>query len=479
MNSEPFKLKENLLTIPWQLFFAAGLASILGPLTLAWLVPGTSLLWIPAGVLYGLLSVLLLGPRATDPGRGLMWNLGFGFICWCFLLGGEALLERLGISGPLIQFNPLHALGVLLLGFATPVGLVLGTGQILWNSQDSLTGLIEWNRAVVIGGLSGLLGGWTFSVWMQQVGMFPLIAGIAGSNSPSVGFLIHFLIAMVIGITFGLLFEQDTRRIGSSLAWGMAYGIYWWLLGALTLLPLFLGESVSWNFDSASQQIGTFVGHIVYGLVIGFVYSLIDRIWQLLFYESDPLNREFSGPGIRTFIAIYRSWVPSLIGSLVFGYIMWRTGVLTTVAKLVGSSSSVVGFLVHMVVGSIIGMTYGRLFRYESPDLASGATWGMVYGLIWWFLGPLTLLPSMLNQPLAWSASTIQNAYPSLIGHLMYGIITGIGFYLLERRHQAWAILDPRIAKHEKKHRRPVGTPAPAVWLFIIGLGMIMPFILV
>jgi len=117
-------------------------------------------------------------------------------------------------------------------------------------------------------------------------------------------------------------------------------------------------------------------------------------------------------------------------------------------------------------------MTYGRLFRYESPALAAGAAWGSVYGLVWWFVGPLTLLPTLLGQPLPWNSQAIGTALPTLVGHLAFGALTGTAFYLLERRERAWADVDPRIAERERKRRRRVGTPAPAVWLFDLGMGV-------
>jgi uncharacterized membrane protein YagU involved in acid resistance len=434
---------------------AAGVTGGVGLVLMGQAPPGYALL----GAAYGAGLSFVLGHRFHGPGRGLVWSLGVAFLIGMFALAG--VRDTAELFPHLVR---------LLVGFGAPVGFVVG----LWNAwrvphdRDP----IDVPRALVVGGFAGVVGGWVFGEWMAQQGMLPLVAGLVGSDSYEVGLVLHFVIAVTIGVSYGLLFQRDARGYGSSLVWGLAYGFLWWLVGALTLFPLLRGDPVVWTAAEATEQFGSLVGHVVYGLLVGLVYSALDGFWVFLFHESDPLNHEPKGPGIRTLEAMKWGGLSSVAGALAFGVVLWWTESLETVAALVGSSSPAVGFAVHMLVAAIIGMTYGKLFRYESPNAGSGAGWGFTYGLVWWFVGPLTLLPVLLGNPVSWTAEAAGSALPLLVGHLAYGSVTGVVFYLIERRQKAWARLDPRIAEVENRKRRDVGTPAPAVWLFSMGVGI-------
>ncbi len=433
---------------------------------------------LAVGTLFGLVFALLFASRASSAGAGLIWGLAAAFLTWLVFPAGLGLLFDRG-------FHSMTAVGArdefpLLVGYllclGMPVGLVFGTRNGM--RAVEINSHFNWTRALLAGGLAGVLGGFIFDRWMSAGDYFPLISGLSSLPSRATSLVLQFSIAVLMGVIFGVLFQRDVRGYGSCMGWGIGYAILWWFLGPMTLWPIVSRAPLDWTSEAGSAIFGSLVGHILYGLILGVSYATLDKVWVRLFIQSDPLNREAHGPGLRVLQSLGWGAIAGFVGGIVSSPIMLKTGVLTKVAGLDTSFSNWHGLMVHLLVSASIGMTFGLLFRNEATNLSAGVAWGWLFGLTWWYLGPMTLLPLLLTGVCDWSTDAASALLPSLIGHLVFGAVTACVFLILQNRYLRWLMLDPRIAMREKRRVRPLGTPAPALWFLVLGLGVLLPILL-
>ncbi|MGH3367633.1 MAG: hypothetical protein ACRDOY_10555 [Nocardioidaceae bacterium] len=120
-----------------------------------------------------------------------------------------------------------------------------------------------------------------------------------------------------------------------------------------------------------------------------------------------------------------------LAGGVVFGVLMQMMGMLAMVAMLVGSESVAVGWVVHLAISAFIGITYALIFARWADRLAVGAVLGIGYGVVWWVLGALLIMPARMGMDV-FMVNTM--ALQSLMGHLLYGLVLGLGYALVRSR---------------------------------------------
>ncbi len=118
----------------------------------------------------------------------------------------------------------------------------------------------------------GLAGGVVFGALMAVMGMLPMIGNMVGVPAAWIGFVVHLLISATIGGSFAVLLDASGQRGG--VGSGLAYGLIWWILGPLTLMPFFMGMGlgVNWNVAAMGQAVPSLVGHLIFGAVLGVTY---------------------------------------------------------------------------------------------------------------------------------------------------------------------------------------------------------------
>ena len=123
-----------------------------------------------------------------------------------------------------------------------------------------------------------------------------------------------------------------------------------------------------------------------------------------------------------------------LAGGVVFGVMMAMMGMLPMIGSMVGLPSAWAGFVVHLGLSAVIGGGFGfaaDLFRVEG-----GIATGAVYGTLWWLLGPLTLVPLAMGMGVGvnWNVAAMTQALPSLVGHVVFGVVLGTTYHWFGQR---------------------------------------------
>ena len=139
---------------------------------------------------------------------------------------------------------------------------------------------------IMHGAVAGLASGLVFGIMMQMmtaptpdgqhIPMMQMVAMVVRSDNLVVGWVYHLFNSAVIGGLFGLVFGGRVTSYGSGLGLGAVWGILWWVLGALVLMPVLLGMSAFAPLNMPPMRpvaVGSLIGHLIYGLALGAIYS--------------------------------------------------------------------------------------------------------------------------------------------------------------------------------------------------------------
>jgi len=137
---------------------------------------------------------------------------------------------------------------------------------------------------ITAGIVGGLIAGLVFGVMMQMMPtpegmpMMAMVAKVVRSESIAIGWLYHLFNSAVIGAVFGWLPGNRVHGYGAGLGWGALYGGAWWILGALILMPMFLGMPAFAPLTMEMMRpvaMGSLIGHLIYGIILGASFVLL------------------------------------------------------------------------------------------------------------------------------------------------------------------------------------------------------------
>jgi hypothetical protein len=122
-------------------------------------------------------------------------------------------------------------------------------------------------RALWLGALAGIIGGIPFGIMMGMMGMMPMIGMLVRVESAFVGVLVHAAISAFTGAIYGFFAVRFQQTWRNAVIGGFVYGIIWWVLGALVLMPAILGMFQN-IFVIGTMQWMSLLGHIIFGEVL-------------------------------------------------------------------------------------------------------------------------------------------------------------------------------------------------------------------
>ena len=127
--------------------------------------------------------------------------------------------------------------------------------------------------------------------------------------------------------------------------------------------------------------------------------------------------------------------IGGLVGGLAFGMMMAMMGMLPMIGGMIGRPTALGGWLVHLMISAGIGASFGLLFHRAVRGYAGGLRAGLAYGAVWWLLGPLTLMPWMMGMGFGtdWNLTAAGHMLPSLMGHMIFGVLLGLTYARLSR----------------------------------------------
>lgn len=141
----------------------------------------------------------------------------------------------------------------------------MSAAQALAQHRTALSA--TFGRRILAGVIGGLAGGAVFGMLMATMGLLATIASMVGSTSPWVGFAMHLMLSVLIGLGLTVLFgNRLLTGYGRGTLVGMAYGAIWWVLGPLVMMPLMLGMPV---FSMDMTSVLSLMGHLIYGAILG------------------------------------------------------------------------------------------------------------------------------------------------------------------------------------------------------------------
>lgn len=416
-----------------------------------------------------------VGRGGVRAGETLIWAVSYG-AAWWFL--GALTLKPL-LTGEALEWTVPAARAELpsLVGHLL-YGSVCAAALVVIRRGAALTGHAVPIAALVRGGLAGAAASAGLLWILTATPALLAESGLAGGSRAILWFA-GLATGVGAGVSYAALYPRPRGGGGPAMIRGLAYGLLWWVAVVVSLVPLAAGDGLAWDLEALRARTSSLPGFALGGLVLVVLYRFQTALLGSLF-EDDPRSDEDEGAGTRVLRALGAGTAAGLAGGALFTLVLLQVDGLPKIAALAGFGSSLAGLAVHLLIAVLIGASFAVLFRREIVDGASALAWGVCYGVAWWFIGNLTLLPWLLGEPAQWTAAELGEGFPSLVGHVLYGAGLGLVLGVLRLRSRAWwASSTAARGARERRQREQILSAAPALWALVTLVALLLPLLVV
>ena len=150
-------------------------------------------------------------------------------------------------------------------------------------TADTTTGRGALPANLVMGAIAGVVAGLPLGIIMQiraadpkmmpGVKMIDQVGDLISGPSTGLGWLVHLFNSALFGVIFVLLFSRWLTRRRPAMVLGLLYGAAWWVVGALWIMPAWLGMN-DMIFHVGANQWWSLAGHLIYGLLLAVGYLI-------------------------------------------------------------------------------------------------------------------------------------------------------------------------------------------------------------
>ncbi len=121
--------------------------------------------------------------------------------------------------------------------------------------------------------IGSTVAGVLFGIFMQMMGMMPVLASMLGSESLVLAWIMHMMISWIFGLGYGAMTLLSSRYY----VLGILHGVIIWVIGPLLVMPMMMGMGPMIGNMFASEQLMNLVTHLAFSLILAAVFSLVIR----------------------------------------------------------------------------------------------------------------------------------------------------------------------------------------------------------